>query len=226
MSETVGIPLQNVNNTSMFATDWLLWPTTKTGSSGTRSGVYSNSPTGGYVNVAAPNPPDLLMYTVEREAVDSAADSGVAPENHATTVAKGIAQKIAEGSISMDQLQGSTIEGGSTGQSSSSDFRTSAVKSMTEYVQPRERRAAATLSSKAPAGIDVTRVPNLWLAVAHSSSLKIGKVKKVEVDGVPIALWRSTTGAVSALSDVCIHRGASLSRGWIASDRLVCPCES
>ncbi|CAM9301310.1 unnamed protein product, partial [Ectocarpus sp. 4 AP-2014] len=68
-----------------------------------------------------------------------------------------------------------------------------------------------------------TRVPNLWLAVAHSSDVKAGEVKKVEVDGVPIALWRTSTGSVSAQSDVCIHRGASLARGWIANDRLVCP---
>ncbi|CAN0521030.1 unnamed protein product, partial [Ectocarpus sp. 8 AP-2014] len=64
-----------------------------------------------------------------------------------------------------------------------------------------------------------------WLAVAHSSDVKAGEVKKVEVDGVPIALWRTSTGSVNAQSDVCIHRGASLARGWIANDRLVCPCE-
>ncbi|CAN0321784.1 unnamed protein product, partial [Hapterophycus canaliculatus] len=68
-----------------------------------------------------------------------------------------------------------------------------------------------------------TRVPNLWLAVAHSASVKVGEVKKVVVDGVPIALWRTAVGAVAAQSDVCIHRGASLARGWVTNDRLVCP---
>jgi phenylpropionate dioxygenase-like ring-hydroxylating dioxygenase large terminal subunit len=46
---------------------------------------------------------------------------------------------------------------------------------------------------------------------------------KVVVDGKPLALWRTPTGAVQAISDVCIHRGASLSNGWVQHDRLVCP---
>ncbi|CAM9567154.1 unnamed protein product, partial [Discosporangium mesarthrocarpum] len=66
------------------------------------------------------------------------------------------------------------------------------------------------------------RVPNLWLPVAHSSSVTT-KPLKIEVDGIPIVLWRSPTGEVSAISDVCIHRGASLARGWTSGGRLVCP---
>ena len=36
-------------------------------------------------------------------------------------------------------------------------------------------------------------------------------------------LWRSANGDVHVWKDLCIHRGARLSRGWIAEDTVVCP---
>lgn len=170
------------------------------------------------------------------DADPAASPSEIAPRDHAASVAEEIAQKMAEGSNSVELAAGADTAADSSLPPPSprpllapqpSTFRASALNTLTEHVEIRERRAAArsTTPGRAPVGIDAMRVPNLWLAVAHSSSVKPGEVKKVEVDGVPIALWRSAVGDVSAVSDVCIHRGASLSRGWISSDRLVCPCE-
>lgn len=173
-----------------------------------------------------PNPTALPEYSLEPGAAaptaTNAAASAVAPRDHAASAAAAIARKIAEGGdSSASQLGG----GGVDKRMPPPGFHAEAVKNVKEHLETRERRAVATRSTRGPAGIDSTRVPNLWLAVAHSSSLAAGKAIKVEVDGVPIALWRSATGSVSAMSDVCIHRGASLARGWVATDRLVCPCE-
>ena len=181
-----------------------------------RSGIHSIFPTGGSLNFASPKRESFPKYLFEPEATAASAASappGTGPRDHAENIAEEIAQKIARGMGSLPGVPESTT---------SSDFRAAALQSVTEHVEIRERRAEAT---RGPAGIDATRVPNLWMAVAHSSSIKAGEVKKVEVDGVPIALWRSTDGTLSAMSDVCIHRGASLARGWISVDRLVCPCE-
>lgn len=154
----------------------------------------------------------------------AAAASAVAPGDHAASAAAENAPNIPEGESSVGQLGGADAD-----TITPPSFRAAAVRIVKERLENRERRATAATTRKSrgvPAGIDVTRVPNLWLAVAHSSSLKAGKAMKVEVDGVPLALWRSATGSVTAMSDVCIHRGASLARGWVATDRLVCPCET
>lgn len=182
---------------------------------------YSVDPTGSDAAAAA----DAAAATA---AATAAAD--VATRDHAASIAEKIARKMAEHSDEAppptDGFPRPAVVEGTRGVNSNDPvFRAAALKSITTHVVGVEKKAAAT-SKAAPARIDANRVPNLWLAVAHSSSLKPGQVKKVEVDGVPIVLWRSATGEVSALSDVCIHRGASLSRGWVGTDRLVCPCES
>lgn len=189
--------------------------------------VHTILPTGGAFDLPLPDVPaaPLPEYSLEND---------LAPDDHAASVAAEIAHKIAEGK----RIAEGAGAGGSSvsratdgGEQTPSTFRAAALKSVTDHVQIRERRAAETGTgtgtgkAKGPAGIDTMRVPNLWLAVAHSSSVKAGEVKKVVVDGVPIALWRTAMGGVSAQSDVCIHRGASLARGWIANDRLVCPCK-
>lgn len=221
MPETIGIgPILRSNTTKSI--DIRFGDVTFSRDGKIRGDVHSVLPTRGAFDLP-PLPASLPEYSLESEA--AAAAAAAAPRDHAASVAEEIAQKIAEGS-------GPDIGGRSTAgeqQLTPSGFRAAALQSVTGHVEVRERRAAETGTgtgkARAPAGIDPTRVPNLWLAVAHSSDVKAGEVKKVEVDGVPIALWRTSTGSVSAQSDVCIHRGASLARGWIANDRLVCPCE-
>ncbi|CBN75826.1 Rieske (2Fe-2S) domain protein [Ectocarpus siliculosus] len=226
MPETIGIgPILRSNATKSI--DIRFGGVTFSRNGQIRGDVHSVLPTRGAFDLP-PLPAALPEYSLESEAAAAAAaaaSAAVPPRDHAASVAEEIAQKIAEGG-------GPDVGGRATAgelQLTPSGFRAAALQSVTGHVEIRERRAAETGTgtgkAKAPAGIDPTRVPNLWLAVAHSSDVKAGEVKKVEVDGVPIALWRTSTGSVSAQSDVCIHRGASLARGWIANDRLVCPSQ-
>ena len=67
-----------------------------------------------------------------------------------------------------------------------------------------------------------------WYAAALSSSLPHGKPVGVDILSTRIVLFRdSTTGVVRALDDVCPHRGAPFSGGWIhehdGHDCVVCP---
>lgn len=63
---------------------------------------------------------------------------------------------------------------------------------------------------------------NDWHVVASSQDLLPGKILKVCLLGQDVVLWRSGDQAV-AWEDRCPHRGASLARGWIEKDTLVCP---
>ena len=65
----------------------------------------------------------------------------------------------------------------------------------------------------------------LWTSLCHSAELKPLKPRKFKIGGVPLVVWRATDGRLSALSDVCIHRGASLSNGWVdkGSGCIACP---
>lgn len=63
---------------------------------------------------------------------------------------------------------------------------------------------------------------NDWYVVARSQDLRSGKILKVRLLGEDLALWRSGEEAL-AWQDRCPHRGASLARGWIEQDTLVCP---
>ena len=46
--------------------------------------------------------------------------------------------------------------------------------------------------------------------------------KRVEVDGVAIAVVLDSAGAVHALGDVCTHGDISLSEGFVEDDTLEC----
>lgn len=50
------------------------------------------------------------------------------------------------------------------------------------------------------------KVPNAWLAVCHSYALKPKELKKIIVDEKPICLFRTASGEVKAISDICLHR--------------------
>jgi nitrite reductase/ring-hydroxylating ferredoxin subunit len=85
-----------------------------------------------------------------------------------------------------------------------------------------------SIKARAPPRLEVGRgknkLPNTWLAVALSSTVKKGKTQKITVNGTPLVIWRDKEGAVHCVSDICIHRGASLASGWVApSTCVVCP---
>lgn len=66
-----------------------------------------------------------------------------------------------------------------------------------------------------------------WL-LAHRSMLAMNQPMKVSLQGADYVLWKDSTDAIHALSDVCTHMGAALSEGWCAvnndgSSKVVCP---
>jgi phenylpropionate dioxygenase-like ring-hydroxylating dioxygenase large terminal subunit len=63
---------------------------------------------------------------------------------------------------------------------------------------------------------------NDWHVIARSQDLLQGKILKARLLGEDLVLWRSGDKVV-AWEDRCPHRGASLARGWIEKDALVCP---
>lgn len=204
MPETVDIAIDT--NTTLAEDVIVPWPM---GPSGTTHGANSVLQTRGKLGLRVPLLPEYMVEPVgpSRPSV---------PSDHAADVAEEVAQKIAEGQREPRGLRISDT--------ANPTFAEAALQSVTKHVQGNEELSLLR-PANAPRRLDPIKVPNLWLAVAHSDSLQPGHIRKVEVDGVPIALWRSAAGEVSAVSDVCIHRGASLARGWVRADRLVCPCE-
>ncbi|MDJ0707975.1 MAG: aromatic ring-hydroxylating dioxygenase subunit alpha [Leptolyngbyaceae cyanobacterium MO_188.B28] len=63
---------------------------------------------------------------------------------------------------------------------------------------------------------------NFWY-VADLSSAIINKPKRINLLGRDFVLYRNTKGQVAALSNWCVHRGGSLSHGWVEDDCLRCP---
>lgn len=62
---------------------------------------------------------------------------------------------------------------------------------------------------------------NDWHAVFLASELKEEPIG-VTLLGERVVIYRSTKG-VRALRDLCIHRGAMLSKGWVTGDAITCP---
>ncbi|MBM7507833.1 vanillate O-demethylase monooxygenase subunit [Nocardioides salarius] len=64
---------------------------------------------------------------------------------------------------------------------------------------------------------------NAWYAAAWDHEVSARTPLARTIAGVPMAMWRSTDGAVSVLADACWHRLAPLSMGTIHGDELQCP---
>src|SRR5262245_39382559 len=69
--------------------------------------------------------------------------------------------------------------------------------------------------------VDDEALVNDWHVVAFSTDIPEGNVRSSTLLGEELVLWRCQ-GAIQAWEDLCIHRGARLSAGWIDSDQLVC----
>lgn len=61
-----------------------------------------------------------------------------------------------------------------------------------------------------------------WNAVATSDDVAVGKVHVVELDGIRIALCRTSSG-VYAVEDVCSHDGSPLNQGELLGEQIECP---
>ncbi len=65
-------------------------------------------------------------------------------------------------------------------------------------------------------------MPDDFVTVGRVGDLEPGQVRRVEVDGKPVALC-NLEGEYYALGDVCTHEQASLSEGEVWEDVLTCP---
>lgn len=68
-------------------------------------------------------------------------------------------------------------------------------------------------------------IKNQWYIVLSSKEVKKGELIGVTRFGEKLAFWRDEEGKVHCISDICCHRGASISHGRILSngERVMCP---
>ena len=64
---------------------------------------------------------------------------------------------------------------------------------------------------------------NNWYVAAESSDILAGAPKRVRMLGFDFALFRNSEGKAVCVSDVCVHRGASLAAGRCHGDHIACP---
>lgn len=64
---------------------------------------------------------------------------------------------------------------------------------------------------------------NDWHVVGFSTDFVPGTIYPVRLLERDLVVWRSESGDIHVWEDLCIHRGARLSKGWIKSDQVVCP---
>jgi phenylpropionate dioxygenase-like ring-hydroxylating dioxygenase large terminal subunit len=86
-------------------------------------------------------------------------------------------------------------------------------------------RAERVTSHDGPDHLVISDHPVLrrfWYAACFSADVTTGPVART-VLGTKLVLWRAAPGrSVSAALDLCAHRDAPLSKGWIANCHLVC----
>lgn len=68
-------------------------------------------------------------------------------------------------------------------------------------------------------------IKNQWYVVLSSKEVKKGKLLGVTRFNEKLVFWRDNEGKVHCISDICCHRGASLSHGKLVSnnERVMCP---
>jgi nitrite reductase/ring-hydroxylating ferredoxin subunit len=76
-------------------------------------------------------------------------------------------------------------------------------------------------------GVNVNRTawqqgPHEWTAALADADLPDGEHRKVDVDGVPLLLYRAN-GKVLALANTCSHMGGPLDEGTFTDECVICP---
>jgi phenylpropionate dioxygenase-like ring-hydroxylating dioxygenase large terminal subunit len=69
--------------------------------------------------------------------------------------------------------------------------------------------------------VSLTALRDYWHPVAFSADVTT-RPRKIALLGERLAVYRTESGEVAALRDLCIHRGTPLSLGWVDGERLVC----
>ena len=62
-----------------------------------------------------------------------------------------------------------------------------------------------------------------WYVVAQTDEITTDKPHKVTVWGKDYVIWKTNDNKYNALEDVCSHKGAALSIGYLKDDCIVCP---
>ncbi len=63
---------------------------------------------------------------------------------------------------------------------------------------------------------------NFWYPAELSENVSIDPVK-CRILGQSLVVFRDSEGTAHCLSNVCVHRCASLANGWVKDSHLVCP---
>ncbi|MDY6065633.1 MAG: aromatic ring-hydroxylating dioxygenase subunit alpha [Finegoldia sp.] len=66
-------------------------------------------------------------------------------------------------------------------------------------------------------------IKNKWYGILPSKKVKKGDIVGIKRFGTNLVLFRTEDGKLSCLTDVCSHRGASLSQGNIKDNCIKCP---
>jgi len=64
---------------------------------------------------------------------------------------------------------------------------------------------------------------NFWYPIGTSEEIAAGEPHRVRILGLNFVAFRDSKGRPHVLSDTCVHRGGSLSKGWLKGDCVVCP---
>ena len=64
---------------------------------------------------------------------------------------------------------------------------------------------------------------NVWYLGIPSQELANNKMQSRKILGEPVVFYRDSKGKVSALRDICPHRGIPLSYGRVVNDQVECP---
>ena len=61
------------------------------------------------------------------------------------------------------------------------------------------------------------------IALCQLDELPVGLGRAFEVDGLPLAVFRTRAGRIFAVDGICPHKGGPLADGMLAGDSVVCP---
>ncbi len=64
---------------------------------------------------------------------------------------------------------------------------------------------------------------NFWYPIGTSEEVTNDKPHRAQVLGLRLVAFRDDEGEAHVLSDVCVHRGGSLGKGWVRDNNVVCP---
>ncbi len=64
---------------------------------------------------------------------------------------------------------------------------------------------------------------NFWYPIAKSTDITTYEPFRAQVLNHQFVAFRDGDGAAHVLSDVCVHRGGALGKGWVRDGTVVCP---